>query len=65
MGLEGVSENKRYLIWGVLTVRILLFRVLYKGPLLRYTVIHGVCCHREFRLEGRKSYDFNLGLAWP
>ena len=29
----GVSENEGYLFWGVLIIRILLFRVLYYGPL--------------------------------
>ena len=33
----GFSENGGYLIWGVLLRRILLFRVLYWGPLFSET----------------------------
>ena len=35
----GGSENRGYLILGVLLIRILLFRVLYKGPLFSETPI--------------------------
>ena len=35
----GVSENSGYLILGVLITRILLFRVLYWGPLFLETPI--------------------------
>ena len=35
----GVSENQGYLILGVLVTRILLFRVLYLGPLFSETPI--------------------------
>ena len=31
------SENEGYLLWGVLIIRILLFRVLYWGPLFSET----------------------------
>ena len=35
----GVSENEGYLILGVLIRRILLFRVLYSGPLFSETPV--------------------------
>ena len=37
--MMGVSKNKGYLNLGVLIVRILLFRVLYSGPLFSETPI--------------------------
>ena len=37
MAQMGVSENRGYLILGVLLIRILLFRVLHEGSLFRET----------------------------
>ena len=39
----GVSENRGYLILGALIIRILLFRVLYWGPLFSETPISLRC----------------------
>ena len=43
----GVSKSKGYLNLGVLIIRILLFRVLYQGPLLSETPI--CVCHMKCR----------------
>ena len=59
LGLEGcsdlgVSENKVYLYFGVLIIRILLFRVLSDGPLFSETPIWGLGCSTGRRFPGRQ-----------
>ena len=59
----GGSENRGYLILGVLLIRILLFRVLYKGPLFSETPMShlGLMIHEmRHRTEAEGHRDLRL-----
>ena len=52
----GVSENKGYLNLGVLIIRILLFKVLYWGPLFSETPILLQLCSEAKHKDHETSF---------
>ena len=68
LGYMGVSKIRGYLIWGVLFIRILLFRVLYEGPLFSATPMSAWRTFGLFTLEPFRQVsklNMEVGVTVP